>query len=117
MARSSNEQREYLVKQYPRVWDGFQAARGAIREAGPLDVKTQELINTVAYATAGAEAGTKTHATRAYEAGASLAELEQALLLCLGVGMGFAHTYRAIEWVRAALEDTRRAFPNRRRYR
>ena len=32
MARSSNEQREYLTQTYPKVWDGFQAARGAIRE-------------------------------------------------------------------------------------
>jgi alkylhydroperoxidase/carboxymuconolactone decarboxylase family protein YurZ len=105
MARSSNQQRQYVIDKYPTMWQGFQSMRGAIRELGPLDLKTQELINTVAYATADAEGGTKTHATRAYEAGASLAELEQALLLCLGVGMGFAHTYRAIEWVRAALEE------------
>ena len=105
MARSSNEQRQYVIEKYPQLWQGFQAMRGAIRELGPLDVKTQELINTVAYATAGAEAGTRTHATRAYEAGASPAELEQAILLCLGVSMGFSPTYRAVEWVRAALEE------------
>ncbi len=105
MVRSSNDQRQYVIDKYPTMWQGFQAMRGAIRELGPLDLKTQELINTVAYATASAEGGTKTHAARAYQAGESLAELEQALLLCLGVGMGFAHTYRAIEWVRAALEE------------
>jgi 4-carboxymuconolactone decarboxylase len=105
MARSAHEQREYIIQQYPQVWLGFQAARTAIREAGPLDVKTQELINTAVYATVGAEAGTKTHATRAYEAGASRAEVEQAVLLCLGVGMGFSPTYRAVEWVRQALEE------------
>jgi alkylhydroperoxidase/carboxymuconolactone decarboxylase family protein YurZ len=100
-----NDQRQYVIDKYPKVWAGFQSMRGALRDLGPLDVKTQELINTVAYATADAEGGTRTHAVRAYEAGASLEELEQALLLCLGVGMGFAHTYRAVEWVRAALEE------------
>ena len=104
MARSSNEQREYLVKMYPRLWEGFQAARGAIREAGPLDVKTQELINTAIYATVGAEGGTRTHAGRAHEAGATAAELRQAVLLSLGVGMGFSPTYRALDWVREELE-------------
>jgi len=105
MARSRDQQRQYVIDKYGTVWQGFQAMRGAIRELGPLDLKTQELINTVAYATAGAEGGTRTHGLRAYEAGASVAEIEQALLLCLGVGMGFAHTYRAVEWVRSALEE------------
>ena len=38
--------------------------------------------------------------------------IEQALLLCLGVGMGFAHTYRAVEWVRSALEEAGVEFTN-----
>ncbi len=105
MARSTNEQREYIVRQYPKVWDGFQAARTAIREAGPLDVKTQELINTAVYATVGAEGGTRTHAGRAYQAGATPEEIRQAILLCLGVGLGFSPVYRAMEWVRQELEE------------
>ncbi len=104
MARSSNEKREFVVQRYPRFWDGFQAMRGAVREAGPLDVKTQELINTAIYATVRAEPGTKTHAGRAYEAGATPAEVIQAVLLSLGVGMGFSPTYEAVDWVREALE-------------
>jgi alkylhydroperoxidase/carboxymuconolactone decarboxylase family protein YurZ len=79
--------------------------REAVRGAGPLDVKTQELINTAVYATVRAEPGTKTHATRAYQAGATPEELYQAILLCLGVGMGFSPTYQAMEWVRQALEE------------
>ena len=105
MARSLQEQRDYLTQQYPKVWDGFQAARTAIREAGPLDVKTQELINTAVYATVGAEGGTRTHAGRAYQAGASPAEVRQAVLLCLGVGLGFSPVYRAMEWARQGLEE------------
>jgi alkylhydroperoxidase/carboxymuconolactone decarboxylase family protein YurZ len=104
VVRSSNEQREYLTRQYPKVWDGFQAARTAIREAGPLDVKTQELINTAVYATVGAEGGTRTHSGRAYQAGATPAEIRQAILLCLGVGLGFSPVYRALDWVREELE-------------
>ena len=105
MARSWNEQRDYVIQQYPAMWQGFQATREAIRGAGPLDVKTQELINTAVYATVGAEGGTKTHAARAYQAGATPAELQQAILLCLGVSMGFSPVYRAIDWVREALEE------------
>ena len=105
MPRSLQEQRDYVTQQYPAVWQAFQATRNASREAGPLDVKTQELINTAVYATVGAEGGTKTHAARAYQAGASPAEVRQAVLLCLGVGMGFAPVYRAMEWVREALEE------------
>jgi len=105
VARTTNEQRDYLINQYPKVWDGFQAARSAIREAGPLDVKTQELINTAVYATVGAEGGTRTHSARAYQAGATPAEIRQAVLLCLGVGLGFSPVYRALEWVRQELEQ------------
>jgi 4-carboxymuconolactone decarboxylase len=105
MPRTPNEQREYVVQTYPKFWDGFQAMRTAIRDAGPLDVKTQELINTAVYATVRAEPGTKTHATRAYQAGATPEEIQQAVLLALGVGMGFSPTYQAIEWVRQALEE------------
>jgi alkylhydroperoxidase/carboxymuconolactone decarboxylase family protein YurZ len=108
MARSMDEQRQYVIDKYATMWQGFQAMRTAIREVGPLDVKTQELINTVAYATADAEGGTRTHGLRAYQAGASMDEIEQALLLCLGISMGFAHTYRAVEWVRAAVEEAGR---------
>ncbi len=104
MARTPQEKRDYLIKEYPKFWENFQGMRTAAREAGPLDVKTQELINTAVYASAGTEAGTKTHATRAYEAGATPAELRQAILLCLGLGMGFSHTYEAMNWVREALE-------------
>ena len=104
MSRPSAEQREHLVKSYPQATEHFFAMREAIKGAGPLDVKTQELITTAIYATAGAEAGMKTHATRALQAGATLEELNQALLLCLGVSMGFAHTYTAIEWARQVAE-------------
>ena len=105
MARSIHEQRQYVIDQYPQMWQGFQAMREAIKTAGPLDFKTQELINTAIYATVGAEGGTKTHAVRAHEAGASVEELNQALLLGLGVGMGYSPVYRAIEWVREALTE------------
>jgi alkylhydroperoxidase/carboxymuconolactone decarboxylase family protein YurZ len=68
-------------------------------------VKTQELINTAVYATVGAEGGTRTHSGRAYQAGATPAEIRQAILLCLGVGLGFSPVYRAMEWVRQELEE------------
>ena len=104
MTRQPSEQREYLVQQFPKVSEGFFGMREAIKAVGPLDTKTQELITTAIYATAGTEPGTKTHALRALQAGASIEELNQALLLCLGVSMGFSHTYTAIEWVREVAE-------------
>lgn len=104
MARQPTEQRQHLIERYPHVWEHFSGMREGIKDAGPLDTKTQELITTAIYATAGAEAGMKTHATRAMQAGASVEELNQALLLCLGVSMGFAHTYTAIDWVRQVAE-------------
>ena len=105
MARDPHEQRDYVIQRYPQFWEGFQAMRSAIGKAGPLDTKTQELINTAVYAAAGAEPGTKTHAARAYQAGASPEEVQQAVLLCLGTGLGFSPTYQAVDWVRQALEE------------
>jgi alkylhydroperoxidase/carboxymuconolactone decarboxylase family protein YurZ len=104
MARSFEEQREYFSQQFPAVREGFTALRDAVRGAGPLDMRTMELINTAIYACAHSEGGTKAHAVRAHAAGASPAEVRQAILLGLGLGMGWAHTQLALDWVRDAFE-------------
>jgi alkylhydroperoxidase/carboxymuconolactone decarboxylase family protein YurZ len=104
MPRSFEEQREYFTQKHPAVRAGFTALRDAVRAAGPLDARTMELINTAIYACAQSEGGTKAHAARAHEAGASPAEVRQAVLLGLGLGMGWAHTALALDWVRDALE-------------
>jgi alkylhydroperoxidase/carboxymuconolactone decarboxylase family protein YurZ len=99
------EQRQSAIDEHPEMWKGFVAMRKAIQADGPMDMKTIEVLTMVSYATVGAEGGTRTQAVAAHKAGASPAELRQAILLGLGVGMGFSAVYQALEWVREALEE------------
>lgn len=104
VTHAASTPQDYFTQLYPDFRQGFAAMRGAARAAGPLDLQTQEIINTINYAISQSEHGTKTHATRAYQAGVSPAGIRQALLLCVGLGLGFAHVVTALDWVRQALE-------------
>lgn len=96
---------EKLPKHYVNIREKFPeygAALGnlgeSIRNAGPLDEKTVQLIQLAASTAIRSEGGVHSHARRALENGASEDELYQTVLLLTST-IGFPNVAAAISWV------------------
>lgn len=75
-----------------------------VKDSGPLDNKTCELIQLGAAATLRSEGAVHSHARRAIESGASSEEVYQSLILLTGT-IGFPNVAAAISWVDDLFED------------
>ena len=86
-----------LISKFPEIAEANRAMARAIERAGPLDAKMRELIKLGMAAAAGNETATKSHVRRALGAGASEAEIEQAILLLVNT-CGFSRAAMAWQW-------------------
>ena len=82
----------------PDVATAFRGLRVAADGYGPLDAKQRELTMLTGFAATRNEGGFRVHCTRAIEAGATLAEIEQVVILLLGTSLGLAPTVEALSW-------------------
>lgn len=82
----------------PEVAAAFRGFRNAVDQYGPLTAKQRELCLLAGFAAGRNQAGFRVHCTRAKEAGASLAEIEQAVLLMLGTNLGLAPVVETLRW-------------------
>ena len=82
----------------PDVATAFRSLREAADAFGPLDAKQRELTLLTGFAATRNEGGFRVHCTRAKQAGASLAEIEQIVLLLLGTTLGLAPAVEALSW-------------------
>ena len=82
----------------PDVATAFRGLRVAADAFGPLDAKQRELTLLTGFAATRNEGGFRVHCTRAAEAGASLAEIEQVVILLLGTSLGLAPAVEALAW-------------------
>ncbi len=64
---------------------------------GPLDAKQRELTLLTGFAATSNEGGFRVHCTRASEAGASVREIEQVVILLLGTSLGLAPVVEALD--------------------
>ncbi|HEX6985863.1 MAG TPA: carboxymuconolactone decarboxylase family protein [Planctomycetaceae bacterium] len=92
---------------YPAIAAAHDAMTDAAFAAGPLDEKTCLLIKIGVSVGAGLESAVKSHVRRATEAGATEAEIEQAVLLAMTTN-GFPRTVAAWSWARQQFERDRR---------
>ena len=83
----------------PDVATAFRSLRVAADAYGPLDAKQIELTLLAGFAATQNEGGFRVHCTRSVEAGATLAEIEQVVILLLGTSLGLAPTVRTLAWV------------------
>lgn len=81
------------------VATGFRAFRSVIEGFGPLDNKTRELILLAGFATTRNEPGFRVHVNRAHTAGATIKELEQAVLFLLATSLGLVPVVEALDWI------------------
>ncbi len=75
-----------------------------VKEAGPLDNKTCELIQLAAATAIRSEGAVHSHARRAAEAGATEEEVYQAVVLLTST-IGFPNVAAAISWIDDIFED------------
>jgi len=86
-----------FAERFPKLASAHQTM-GLAASEGPLDKKTQHLIKIGICLGAGLESAMRSHTRRAIQAGATEAELEQAVMLGMTT-CGFPRTVAAWAWV------------------
>ena len=87
-----------LAKRYPEYAAAVEKLGETVKKAGPLEPKVAELIQLAAAATTRSEGAVHSHARRALKAGATLDEVQHALLLLTST-IGFPAVSAALSWI------------------
>lgn len=88
---------EVFAQTFPEVVESYRAMKKTYGEAGPLEEKTKQLIQVAIMVAINSESGTRDHAGFALDAGASVDELRQAVLMALGPA-GMSSTSVGLKW-------------------
>jgi AhpD family alkylhydroperoxidase len=94
---SRPEQYQSIKKRFGRFHEAVESLGKTLKEAGPLDRKTAELIQLAAAAAIRSEGSVHSHARRAKEAGATQDEIYHAILLLTST-IGFPTVSAALSW-------------------
>lgn len=86
-----------FVCKFPELGQAHEQTAKAIEGYGPLDAKTCFLIKMGISLGAGLESAFRSHVRRAMKNGATIEEIEQALLLAMNT-VGFPRTVAAWQW-------------------
>ena len=99
MARKKTAPPEYwtLKKRYPGYLDAVEALGVAVRQAGPLDEKTTQLVQLGAAAAIRSEGAVHSHVRRALAAGAAAEEIRHAVISITST-IGFPNVRAALSW-------------------
>jgi len=100
---------------FPKAWEAYDMLEDACYQDGPLGEKTCRLIKMAVTACALMERSTKVHIQLAMEAGATEAEIRQAMLMIL-TSRGFPGTVIALQWADEVITERqpkRKARPKR----
>lgn len=98
--------RDFAAK-FPELAEAHQTVGATVDRLGPLDAKTLALVKIGISLGAGLESALRSHVRRATAAGASEAEIEQAILLGMNT-CGFPRTVAAWSWARTQFDRDRR---------
>ncbi len=92
-----------FAARFPALVENHERNAKAIDAEGHLDARTSELIKIGISLGAGLESALRSHVRRATEAGASVAEIEQAIVLGMNT-IGFPKTVAAWSWAHEQFE-------------
>lgn len=87
-----------LKETYPHYMKAHEELGKAVKEAGPLDEITLNLVQLAAAVTAGSEGAVHSHARRARNLGVSEKALCHAILACTST-VGFPAVSAALSWI------------------
>jgi len=94
-----SENYKWLLQKFNTVMEKHQDLGKAVRDAGPIDKKTAQLIQLGAAAATRAEGSVHSHAKRALDAGATPEEIYHAIILLTST-IGFPAVAAALCWVK-----------------
>jgi len=87
---------------YPEILDAYQTVGDLSALAGPLDRKTQQLVQLGISIGACSQGGVRSHARRALDEGATNEEILQTVLLSLTT-IGFPTAIASYRWIKEVL--------------
>lgn len=87
-----------LTKMFPDVLQAVENLGTTVRDAGPIDKKTSELIQLAVAAASQSTGSVHSHTRRAVQAGASEEEIYHTLLLLVST-IGFPKVAAALSWI------------------
>ncbi len=96
-----------LARDYPSLWDAYEALGKATAEAGPLDSKTRRLVKLALAIGASSEGAVHSHVRRALEEGVSKSELKQVALLAITT-LGLPQAVKGLTWIQDITEQGKR---------
>jgi alkylhydroperoxidase/carboxymuconolactone decarboxylase family protein YurZ len=98
---------ERFTKEFPAVFEGYDAMGEAAHSGGPLDAKTRELVKLGMAIGARLEGATHSHVRKALAVGATPKEVRHATVLAITT-LGLPTTVMAFTWVDDVLQGKRR---------
>jgi alkylhydroperoxidase/carboxymuconolactone decarboxylase family protein YurZ len=93
-----------LKKTQPALLAAWESVGKAVRGSGPIGLKSAHLIQLAAAAAIRSEGAVHSHVRRAVEAGATAAEVRQAIML-IAATVGFPNVVAALSWAEDVLRD------------
>lgn len=91
-------------KRHRKCLNALESLGKAVREEGPLDEKTSQLIQLAAAAAIRSEGSVHSHARRAIQAGATADEIYHTLMLLTST-VGFPIVSAALSWVQEIVDQ------------
>ena len=92
-----------IRQRHPKYIAALEQLGSAVREAGPLDQKTSQLIQLAGAAAIRSEGSVHSHTKRALAAGATPEEIRHALILLTST-VGYPNVAAALSWVEDVLK-------------
>jgi 4-carboxymuconolactone decarboxylase len=93
-----------LKQRYPKLFEAAESLGEAVREEGPLDEKTIQLVQIGAACALRSEGAVHSHVRRAVAAGATSDEIYHAIVV-LASTIGFPNVVAAITWADDILQN------------
>jgi alkylhydroperoxidase/carboxymuconolactone decarboxylase family protein YurZ len=95
-----------IRKSYKAFLDAVENLGKAVREEGPIDVKTAHLVQLAASVAIRSEGAVHSHCRRALEAGAKPEEIRHAVILLTST-IGFPTVSAALSWIDDIIEGNK----------
>ena len=94
-----------LQQQHPKLAEAINILGQAVKQEGPLDAKSAQLIQLAAAASIRSEGAVHSHVKQARYAGASDEEIRHAVILLTST-IGFPSVMAALSWVNDILDPS-----------
>ncbi len=104
MSKTIPKHYQKIKKEYSEFINAVENLGETSRNAGPIDKKTSHLIQLAAAVAIGSEGAVHSHTRQAIEAGATIKEIQHAVILLTST-IGFPSIMAGLSWVNDILDN------------